>query len=229
MFTPDPYMLKAIEYLSCVAFVALFAGFWTYAQGIAPARALKESRAAAWSGQLLEWFRLPDHVFFHPGHAWATSETAAIATVGLDDFAQQLVGPIAGVDLPKRGEWVQAGKPAWRLRADSKSVDMVSPVTGVVVAVNDLVDAKPAVVNDDPYGHGWLFAVKLLHPAEGLRELLTGRDAREWMAQVTRDLELSFTPALGQLCQDGGVPVHGFARAIDEDHWDTVARKFLRS
>jgi glycine cleavage system H protein len=222
-------MLKAIEYLSCLAFLALFAGFWTYAQGTAPSRAAKEARAAAWSGQLSEWFRLPEHVFFHPGHGWAKSETPAIATVGLDDFAQQLVGPLVGVDLPPRGAWVQAGKPAWRLRANSKSVDMVAPVTGVVVAVNELVGAKPDVVNDDPYGRGWLFAVKLLHPADAFRDLVTGRTARDWMTQVSKDLELSFTPELGHLCQDGGIPVHGFARAIDEEHWDQVARKFLRS
>ncbi len=232
MLTLDPYMLKVVEYLTCLLTVALFAAFWNFAQGDAtPARAHARARAAApaWSGHLVDWFRLPDAVAFHPGHAWAKRELPAVALVGMDDFAQQLVGPLKGIDLPRRGEAIRAGQHAMRLRADSKTVDMLAPVSGTVLAVNELLETKPELANEDPYGRGWLFAVKLPKGKDGFDELISGATARAWMEQVTHDLEMTFTPELGHVLQDGGHPVHGFAQAIDQANWDRVAKKFLLS
>jgi glycine cleavage system H lipoate-binding protein len=232
MFTIDPYMLKVVEYLTCLLTVALFAAFWTFAQGDAsPAHARVQVRAEApaWSGHLVDWFRLPEGYAFHPGHAWAKREMPAVALVGMDDFAQQLVGPLKGIDLPRRGEVIRAGQHAMRLRADSKTVDMLAPVSGTVLAVNELIETKPQLANEDPFGRGWLYAVKLASPKKGLDELIGGAAARAWMEQVTRDLEMTFTPELGHVLQDGGHPVHGFAQAIDQAGWDRVAKKFLLS
>lgn len=230
MFTLDPYMLKTVEYLACLASVGLFAAFWKFAQGDeVGARAAVRVHAPAWSGRMVDWFHLPDGYAFHEGHAWAKRELPAVALVGMDDFAQQLVGPLKGVDLPHRGEAIRAGQHAWRLRADSKTVDMLAPVTGTVIAVNELIETKPELANEDPYGRGWLFAVKLQKPQDTFDDLIAGSGARAWMEQVTHDLEMTFTPELGHVLQDGGVPVHGFARAIDDEHWDRVARRFLLS
>ena len=232
MFILDPYTLKVVEYLTCLVTVGLFAAFWRFAQGEpAPARAAVRARvvAPAWSGQLVDWFRLPDGYAFHPGHAWAKHELPTVALVGMDDFAQQLVGPLKGVDLPRRGEVIRAGQHAMRLRADSKTVDMLAPVSGTVLAVNELIETKPGLANEDPYGRGWLYAVKLPHVKDGFDELMGGANARAWMEQVTHDLQMTFTPELGQVLQDGGHPVHGFAQAIDQANWDRVAKKFLLS
>jgi c(7)-type cytochrome triheme protein len=114
-----------------------------------------------------------------------------------------------------------------RLRADGKTVDMLAPVTGTVLAVNELIETKPQLANEDPYGRGWLFAVKLASAKTGLDDLVGGAAARAWMERVTHDLEMTFTPELGHVLQDGGHPVHGFAQAIDDVNWDRVAKKFL--
>src|SRR5581483_6639277 len=223
-------MLKAVEYLTCAASVALFAAFWKFAQGDATpagARAHVRAGAAAWTGHLVDWFRLPDGYAFHPGHAWAKRELPSVALVGMDDFAQQLVGPLRGIDLPRRGETIRAGQHAMRLRADSKTVDMLAPISGTVLAVNELIEAKPQLANEDPYGRGWLYAVKLNPARDGFDVLIGGATARAWMEQVTHELEMTFTPELGHVLQDGGHPVDGFAQAIDHARWDRVAKKFL--
>ena len=176
---------------------------------------------------LVDWFGLPEGYAFHRGHAWAKRELPSVAVVGMDDFAQQLVGPLAAIDLPRRGDTIQAGQRAWRLRADSETIDMVAPITGKVIAVNELLESMPDLANKDPYGRGWFCAVQLPKDAGGFDELLSGAGAHAWMAQVTHDLEMTFTPQLGHVLQDGGVPVHGFARAIDESNWGQVARDFL--
>lgn len=222
----DPYMAKALEYLVGLAFLVCFVGFWQFVNGEGAA---SFERARAWSGQLADFFRVPADVFFHPGHAWARLEGQGVMTLGLDDFAQQLVGPISAVDLPQVGTTLNAGSRAWSIEADAKRVDMLAPVTGTVIAVNDALNGRPGLVNDDPYGVGWLAKVRVPGSSTALRALMSGLAARTWMDRVSSDLTAAFTPELGLVSQDGGVPIHGFARGISEEHWDDVARKFLLS
>jgi glycine cleavage system H protein len=224
MFTSDPYLVKTVEYLTSIGFLLLFVVFWRYANGEPVAAA---ERVRAWSGQLSEWFRVPERVLVHPAHAWARAEAPRVFTVGLDDFAQQLVGPIEAVDLPAPGTVLEAGRKAWTLRADGRAIDMLAPISGEVVGINVAAARGAHVVNEDPYGHGWLLKVKSPRP-DAAKDLLSGAAARRWMARVADDLMATMTPELGVLAQDGGLPVHGIARGIDPEHWDEVARKFLQ-
>lgn len=226
MFTHDPYVVKAIEYLVGLSFLALFVVFWRFVNS---EMAEAPAHAPAWTGQLADWFRVPQELFFHPGHAWARPDGSGVLTIGIDDFAQHLVGPLASIDLPQPGAQVRTGAKGWTLRADSKTVDMLSPVTGTVVAVNRDVTRRADVVNDDPYGKGWLMKVQVPGHAQSLGDLLSGAAARKWIAEVSNELTAAMGPQLGTVLQDGGVPVHGIARSLDEAHWDDVARKFLRS
>ncbi len=222
----DPYIAKALEYLVSVMFLGCFVVFWRFVNSEG---ALSFERARAWSGQLSDFFRVPADLFFHPGHAWARSEGGGVMTLGLDDFAQQLVGPISAINLPAVGTSLSAGSRAWSIEADAKRVDMLAPVSGTVIAVNDALNGQPGLVNDDPYGGGWLAKVRVPPSSKVRRALMSGRAARAWMDRVASDLTAAFTPELGQLSQDGGVPIHGFARGISQEHWDDVARKFLLS
>jgi glycine cleavage system H lipoate-binding protein len=76
--------------------------------------------------------------------------------VGMDDFAQKLVGVPAKIELPKIGSTLNQGENGWRLQFNGKSVDMLSPLNGEVVAVNEEIIQNPAILNDDPYQKGWL-------------------------------------------------------------------------
>jgi glycine cleavage system H protein len=220
------YTTKPLEYIVAILYLALFVGFWRFVNGEASP---SFERARALTGQLAGFFRVPAHLFFHPGHAWARPEGDGVLTIGVDDFAQQLVGPIESISLPQIGTAVNAGAPAWSITADAKTVDMLAPVTGAIVAVNDSLAATPGLVNEDPYGNGWVARVRVTPAAQPARSLMWGRAARAWMERVTSELTAAFTPELGQLSQDGGVPMDGFARGIDSEHWDEVARRFLLS
>jgi glycine cleavage system H lipoate-binding protein len=221
----DPYTIKALEYLLGLAFLVFFVGFWQYVNG---AGAVALERARALCGPLADFFRLPADLFFHPGHAWVRSDGSDVITVGVDDFAQQLVGPLSAVNLPRVGAALDAGSRAWSVEADAKRIDMLAPVTGTVIAVNDALSGRPGLVNDDPYGGGWLARMRVPRSSKILHGLMSGQAARAWMDKVSSELT-AVTPELGQVSQDGGVPIHGLARAISEDRWDDVARKFLQS
>ena len=227
----DPYVAKALEYLLGIGFLVLFAGFWRYATGTAIGEPAVERVRPALPARLplLDMFRLPQGVLLHPGHAWARplAEMPGVVAVGLDDFAQQLVGPITGVTLPRVGTTLEQGSRGWRLKADSKTVDMLSPITGRVVAINEKAANDPRVVSEDPYGRGWLMQVEAPRLVTNTKQLLRGRAAENLMSASWEELSAMLTPELGTIMHDGGTPLHGFARGIDEANWDAIARRFL--
>ncbi len=225
----DVYTVKAIEYALGLGFLLLFAGFWRYATTDARPAVRRVAVRARRSVPMADMFRVPDGVLFHPGHAWARADGGGVVTIGLDDFAQQLLGPLAGVVHPEMGATVRQGGRAVTLRADSKSVDLLSPVSGRVVAVNDAAARAPHAINEDPYGRGWLIKVQAPQLTTDRRQLLAGTHAQRWMSASWEDLAAMLTPELGTTMHDGGTPVHGFARGIDEAQWDEIARRFLLS
>lgn len=227
----DPYLAKGLEYLLGIGFLVLFAGFWRYATG-SPTAAARVPAAVRPPARLplLDMFRVPEGVMLHPGHSWARplgAHAPGVVTVGLDDFARQLIGPLTAVGLPAVGSTVEQGTPAWHLKVDSKSVDMLSPITGRVLEINEAALGKPDVVNVDPYGRGWLMKVQSPRFLTDSKQLLAGRAARDLMASSWEDLSAMLSPAAGVVMHDGGTPVDGFARGLDEENWDAVARRFL--
>lgn len=229
----DPYVAKAFEYLLGLAFLILFAGFWRYATGGAtmaePARVAVRPPARL---PFLDMFRIPEGTMVHPGHSWVRplgAHAPGVVAVGLDDFARQLVGPLAAVELPSVGATLEQGAHGWQLKADSKSVGMISPISGRVLEINEAALANPGTVTDDPYGSGWLLKVESPRLSANAKQLLAGRAARDLMTSSWDDLSAMLSPKVGMVMHDGGAPLNGFARALDEENWDAIARRFLLS
>ncbi len=224
------YSAKLLEYGLAIGYLLLFIPFWRYVQGgkreqPALARAAEAAREAARAAAA--WFTVPDKVWVHPGHSWARVESDGAVTVGLDDFARKLVGPLSRVELPAAGAQVAQGEAAVALGADSKKVAMLAPVDGTVVAVNRAA-SEPRHL-DDPYGEGWLYRVKPSRLNANLKQLLSGAAARRWLEETGESLAARLSPEVGHVLQDGGAPVNGIAQAIDPAHWDEVARHYFLS
>jgi len=221
------YAAKMTEYLIAVGFLLLFVPFWRFVN--AQPAAERGILAAARRGfeQLAGWFVLPDNVYFHPGHAWARFDDGQLVTVGLDDFAQKMVGDISALSLPVPGSKVEQGEHGWTLVPDGTSIEMLSPVDGTVVAVNEQAIKSPELLRRDPYGDGWLFKVRAARPGANLHQLLSGKLARRWMEEATEAIQGMISPELGRVLQDGGVPIHGIARSLDAKKWDELCRRFF--
>ena len=102
---------------------------------------------------------------FDEGHAWVRLDDDN-AVVGMSDFAQDNMGEIIFIEPPEAGAMVIRGDVCGSLESVKSVEDLLAPVSGEVIAINeDALDA-PETVNDDPYGEGWLFSVKLDDPAE---------------------------------------------------------------
>lgn len=222
----DIFATKGIEYLLVIGFLLTLVIFWrrlnrpTEPPGHASAPVPAES---------LPWFRIADGVFFHQGHSWAAPAGDDALRVGIDDFAQKLIGPVDALEAPPVGTTIDQGEVGWRLRIGSKSVPLLSPVNGTVMAVNEEVAACPHLINQDPYGKGWLLLIRVSKQRSALSNLLTGRLAAFWMDEAIEALRRRMQRNLGPLLQDGGLPVSGFARELSPEHWEQIAAEFFRT
>jgi len=224
----DIYSTKGIEYLVAVVFFFGFLGLQYYLLRPEPRRANASAPNPGGMGR----FRVPDGYSFHQGHSWMKVEPAGsgrqgLARIGLDDFAQKLVGKVDSVELPPVGSHLAQGDKGWSLVVDSVPVAMLSPVDGEVVAVNPEVLRSPAVLNRDPYGEGWLLKVKSDRVSADVRNLLSGKVARVWMENALENLYPAHEEALGPVMQDGGVPIEGIAKALGGNRWEHLARTHL--
>lgn len=169
-------------------------------------------------------------VYYHRGHGWVIPEGGDVVRVGIDDFAQKLVGKIDAIKCPGVGSKVTEGEKTWTLFVSSKSIDMVSPVDGEIIDVNERLLSSPDSIGEDPYGRSWLMKVQVPQLSANLKNLLFGGAARKWMEEVSENLRSRSEYAIGPLCQDGGVLVEGIARHLDRERWEEIAREcFLSS
>lgn len=220
----DMFATKGMEYLLVITFLLAWVAFW---------RMLRRSTAVA--APAIEggvasapWFSVPSDRLYHRGHTWVERTDGDVFRVGLDDFAQKLVGVPRGLALPAMGDRLVQGERGVGLEIDDRTVDVLSPVTGQVVAVNPAAASNPRLINDDPYESGWLFDVRLDRPRAVLSNLLPGTLAVEWMERSARALrDRMQNPELGVVLADGGRPVVGIARDLSADRWDEIAREFL--
>lgn len=99
-------------------------------------------------------------------HQWVRVADDGIATVGITDFAQEQLGDVVYVGVPDVGTTVNGGEEAGVAESVKSASDVFSPVTGEVTEVNEALEDEPEKVNDDPYGDGWLFKVRLADKGE---------------------------------------------------------------
>jgi glycine cleavage system H protein len=107
----------------------------------------------------------PDELLYHPEHDWARIEGDE-ATFGITWFAQDSLGELVFFDPPAVGTTVAKDAPYTEVESVKAVSDVISPLSGEIVAVNDALASNPETVNEDPYGEGWLVRVKLSDPSE---------------------------------------------------------------
>ena len=108
---------------------------------------------------------VPDELRYSPEHEWVRL-TGTVARVGITDFAQDSLGDVVFVQLPDVGLDAVAGASVSEIESTKSVSDVYVPVSGVVSAVNDALTEQPELVNQDPYGAGWMFEMEVGEAAE---------------------------------------------------------------
>ncbi len=125
---------------------------------------------------------IPEGLFYTKDHEWARLE-GDVAVFGLSDYAQEQLSDIVYLDLPEVGTQVAQGEAYGAVEAVKAASDIYAPFSGEVVEVNEAVVADPSLVNQEPYGKGWLIKVKVSNPDEKAN-LMTAADYEKYISEL---------------------------------------------
>jgi len=122
----------------------------------------------------------PNDLRYHQEHEWVRVEGKQ-ATMGISNFAQDALGDIVYIELPKVGASVKAGQQIGEVESTKTTSSIYTPVSGTIAKINGDLKDHPEAVNADPYGKGWMVVVDLADPAEA-NQLMTAAQYDAFLA-----------------------------------------------
>jgi glycine cleavage system H lipoate-binding protein len=172
-------------------------------------------------------FEVPQGYCFHPGHTWVLDEGHQNARVGIDAFAGNLFGKIDSIELASLNRWVRQGQKLCTIKREGRSVELLSPVEGVLVSVNHHVLKDPNLIVEDPYKDGWLCMIKAPELAINTKNLLQDNVVAAWMQNSIARLGANLQELTPALAQDGGLPIKGLFFQVDAGVQQQLAKEFF--
>jgi len=122
----------------------------------------------------------PAELAYAASHEWARKLEDDIIEVGISDYAQAALGDVVYIELPEVGLAVSASEECCAVESVKAASDIYAPVSGEIIAVNESLEDEPELLNESPYGDGWMFRIK----ASDLSELDNLLDAEAYQAQA---------------------------------------------
>lgn len=180
--------------------------------------------------------QLARDVSVSPSHSWARIRDRRV-TVGADDFVPKTLGPIEKVELPEPGTKVKQGDRLCRMTHGQRSVELLSPVSGTVIGLNEFLVARPDLVNDSPYGGGWAVRLEASDIDTDRSHLRSDGAARAWfrhevdtlIGAVLAPQANSTALAHATSLPDGGELVGNLHQQIDDHAWQQIDNTFFHS
>ena len=126
---------------------------------------------------------IPDDLHYSKDHEWVRVE-GNTAVVGITDYAQDSLGDVVYVELPKAGDEFAANESFGSVESVKAVSEVFSPVSGVISGINEALNDEPEKVNQDPYGEGWMIRVQLSNPGE-VDSLLTAAEYEDFTKAET--------------------------------------------
>jgi len=170
---------------------------------------------------------IPQGYCFHLCHTWVVSEGEENARVGLDSFVANLFGEIDQIEVIGLDRWVRQGQKLMTVTGAGISVDLLSPVEGVVKAQNQAALKDPTLVITSPYNHGWIAMIKSPAITTDLKNLVQGAMVVPWMRNTLarlKDMVAQLSPALAQ---DGGPPLRGLLSTVPPELQSKLVKEFF--
>jgi len=173
-------------------------------------------------------FELAEDFYYHEGHTWAKPEYGGRVRVGLDDFAQKLIGKLGRIELPNIGQEVKQGEVGFQVRRNGEVAKVIAPMDGIVVHVNDKLRDQPDLVNGSPYEKGWLFTIEPTKLRKNLKGLYYGQEARNYINEEREKLFAMANEDL-RVAADGGVSVEDISQELEGKNWAKFIKTFLKT
>lgn len=169
---------------------------------------------------------IEDRIYFQ-GHTWAKLSKER-ARVGLDDFAQKVIGGISKAALRAGpGDDVHRGEPALNVSNNGHRATMLFPISGRITHINPTLEDNPSLINEDCYDRGWLYIMKPANPYEDTSSLISPDEADQWTQDESDRLFSVLTESGSPALSDGGELLHNFSRNLKKEDWNRLASMFF--
>jgi glycine cleavage system H lipoate-binding protein/ABC-type phosphate transport system substrate-binding protein len=179
--------------------------------------------------------KVPAGLYFDKTHTWAFMEKSGIVTVGIDDFLQHVTGPISKIKMKGEGKSVKKGEPILSIIQNGKQLNLYAPVSGTITEQNHLLEENSALINQSPYGEGWIYKIEpnnwvnenqLLFMADRQRQFLTKEFSRlkDFLAAALNGPEGNLVPVM---LQDGGEIKDGILSDMGPEIWEDFQTNFI--
>ncbi|MBM4160160.1 MAG: hypothetical protein FJ217_03575 [Ignavibacteria bacterium] len=190
--------------------------------------------AVAVAGRQLRTYpvRIPDGIFFARSHTWLTLFPSGKVRLGLDDFVGRLLENPDVCYLKAVGDSVKKGEPILQVKEGDRSLTIRAPMDGEILARNDAMRRLPGLLKEMLFTDGWAYTMRPDRPSD-LTKMLLGHETRTWIADEFRRLRDLFAGGgrnpdlVPALLQDGGAPVAGALKQMDQEVWRRFEQEFL--
>jgi glycine cleavage system H protein len=126
----------------------------------------------------------PEDLKYHKEHTWVRVEGSK-GTIGITNYAQEALGDIVYIDLPEVDNTAEANAEVSEIESTKATSSVISPVSGTIVEVNEELSETPEIINEDPYGKGWIAVVELSSDSE-LDELMDASDYSTFVEEESK-------------------------------------------
>jgi glycine cleavage system H protein len=224
---------KGIEYLIIIAFLVLIIPFWLLINRPVKITGRIKRTIGILTAAVL---KVPGGVFYSKYHTWTHLEKSGNAKVGLDDLLLHLTGEVNLKHMKAPGTTVTRGEVVAEVEQNGKTLSIVSPISGELVGTNRMLNEEPGLLNEDPYGKGWICKIKptqwvaetsSYHLAEEAGEWFKGELTRfkDFLAVSARKNSADTSPVY---MQDGGELADNALASMPGEVWSDFQESFLK-
>ena len=133
----------------------------------------------------MEDYEVPEELYYHKEHLWTRIEDGK-ARIGMTDFALKKLREIVWLELPSVGDNITQNESFGTMESVKATQDLVAPISGTIDQVNEMLTSKPGLLNEDPYGKGWILVVNPTKIDAELKEIMDFNAAVEWHKELAK-------------------------------------------
>ena len=223
---------KGIEYLIIIAFLIMLIPFWILLNKQGKLTRKFQKVFGVLSANIL---RIPQGLFYSKNHTWTHLEKSGAAKVGLDDLLLHITGAVKLINLKNPDDYINKGELLAVIDQNGKQLRIYSPISGKILNTNTKIHESPEILNEDPYGNGWIYKIK---PSNWITETITcfvAEEATKWSAKELQRFKdflaesmkkYSPEPSL-MVLQDGGELRDNTLSELPKEIWQDFQNSFL--
>lgn len=222
----DLFETKGPEYLVVIFFLISFVFFLKYLTTPAP----KLVRKLVFSNldlQLNNWFKFVPKFYYSKNHLYFARAENNTAYIGLDHFAQKLMGDPDEILFPKKYQFINKGEKILSFKFDNDEIEVKVPAELKILEVNGNFQKNPAFSNKSDYTEDWLLKVSVSDIENNFNEFYTGDSVKNWLDENILSLTSMISQKESLVLQDGGEIINGFAKELSQENWKEIVESFI--